>query len=237
MMTESERVTWWFRDFDEGGENRSCCILPSNCIYGVVAFQFHLYPCDYICPLFPLLQHLLWNAAVWNRSINATKECNCNSCEWVAFLAYHAFYDEVLVVHSVKWTARICSLCQFSLRVNLCSMTSVFILWYMHWLLIVMECGLLGEDDALMIDVQCALLVIALFLYACGVYSFNLEEYEMEWVVELMMMVMLRRLAAIWWRERVYEWRYEAVSMHVWGRDSVVFVEEELNDENWNERS
>ena len=49
-----------------------------------------------------------------------------------------------------------------------------------------------------MIGVQWALLVIALFLYACGVYSFNLEEYEMEWVVELMMMVMLRRLVAIW---------------------------------------
>lgn len=164
------------------------------------------------------------------------KECNCNSCRWVAFLTYRAFYDEVLVVHSVKRIARVCSLCQFSLRVNLCSMTSVLILWYMHRLLIVMECGLLGEDDALMIDVQCALLVIALFLYACGVYSFNLEEYEMEWVVELMM-AMLKRLAAIWWRERVYEWGHQAVSMHVWGRDSVVFVEEELNDENWNERS
>ena len=61
-----------------------------------------------------------------------------------------------------------------------------------------MECGLLGEDDALMIDVHCALLVIALRMYACGVHSFNLEEYEMEWVVELLMMVMLRRLAAIW---------------------------------------
>ena len=61
-----------------------------------------------------------------------------------------------------------------------------------------MECGLSGDDDALMIVVQCALLVIALFLYARGVYSFNLEEYEMEWVVELMMMVMLRRLVAIW---------------------------------------
>ena len=56
----------------------------------------------------------------------------------------------------------------------------------------------MGDDDALMIDVHCALLVIALLLYACGVYSFNLEEYEMEWVVELMLMVMLRRLAAIW---------------------------------------
>ena len=56
----------------------------------------------------------------------------------------------------------------------------------------------MGYDDALMIDVQCALLVIALFLYACGGHSFNLEKYEMEWVVELMMMVMLRRLAAIW---------------------------------------
>ena len=44
-----------------------------------------------------------------------------------------------------------------------------------------------------MIDVQCALLRIALFLYACGVYSFNLEVYEIEWVVELMLMVMLRR--------------------------------------------
>ena len=56
----------------------------------------------------------------------------------------------------------------------------------------------MGYDDALMIDVQCALLMVALLLYACNVYSFNLEEYEMEWVVELMMMVMLRRLAAIW---------------------------------------
>ena len=61
-----------------------------------------------------------------------------------------------------------------------------------------MECGLLGYDDALMIDVQCALLGVALLLYVCNVYSFNLEEYEMEWVVELLMMVMLRRLAAIW---------------------------------------
>ena len=59
-----------------------------------------------------------------------------------------------------------------------------------------MECGLLGEDDALMIDVHCALLVITLFLYTCDSYSFNLEEYEMEWVDELM--VMLRRLVAIW---------------------------------------
>ena len=56
----------------------------------------------------------------------------------------------------------------------------------------------MGFDDALMIDVQCALLGVALFPYACSLYSFNLEEYEMEWVVELMMMVMLRRLAAIW---------------------------------------
>ena len=55
MMTESERVTRWFRDFDEGGENQSCCILPSNCICGGVAFQFHFYPCDYTCPLFPRL--------------------------------------------------------------------------------------------------------------------------------------------------------------------------------------
>ena len=61
-----------------------------------------------------------------------------------------------------------------------------------------MECGLLGEDDALMIDVQCALLEVLFLLYACGGHSFNLEEYEMEWVVELMVMVMLRRLAAIW---------------------------------------
>ena len=61
-----------------------------------------------------------------------------------------------------------------------------------------MECGLLGEDDALMIDVHCALLVIALRVYACDWHSFNLEVYEMEWVVELMLMVMLRRLAAIW---------------------------------------
>ena len=68
-----------------------------------------------------------------------------------------------------------------------------------------MECGLLGEDDALMIDVQCALLEVPFLLYACGGHSFNLEEYEMEWVVELMMMVMLRRLAAIWRKERVYE--------------------------------
>ena len=62
----------------------------------------------------------------------------------------------------------------------------------------------MGDDDALMIDVQCALLVITLFLYTCDSYSFNLEEYEMEWVVELMM-VMLRRLAAIWRRKRIYE--------------------------------
>ena len=54
------------------------------------------------------------------------------------------------------------------------------------------------EDDALMIDVHCALLEVPFLLYACGGHSFNLEEYEMEWVDELMMMVMLRRLAAIW---------------------------------------
>ena len=102
MMYESERVTWWFRDFVEWGENQSCCILPSNRICGVVAFQFHFYPCDYICPLFPLLQHLLWNAAVWNGSMIPMKECNCNSCGWVAFMTYRAFCDEVLVVHSVN---------------------------------------------------------------------------------------------------------------------------------------
>ena len=56
----------------------------------------------------------------------------------------------------------------------------------------------MGYDDALMIDVQCALLRIALFLYACDGHSFNLEEYEMEWVVELLMMLMLKRLATIW---------------------------------------
>ena len=56
----------------------------------------------------------------------------------------------------------------------------------------------MGDDDALMIDVQCAPLVIVLHVYACDRHSFNLEVYEMEWVVELMMMVMLRRLAAIW---------------------------------------
>ena len=56
----------------------------------------------------------------------------------------------------------------------------------------------MGYSDALMIDVHCALLVIALRMYACGGHSFSLEEYEMEWVVELLMMVMLRRLAAIW---------------------------------------
>ena len=56
----------------------------------------------------------------------------------------------------------------------------------------------MGYDDALMIDVQCALLGVAFLVYACDCHSFNLEEYEMEWVVELMMMVMLRRLAAIW---------------------------------------
>ena len=64
---------------------------------------------------------------------------------------------------------------------------------------------MLGYDDALMIDVQCALLVVALLMYAYDWHSFNLEEYEMEWVVELMLMVMLRRLAAIWRKERVYE--------------------------------
>ena len=141
MMYESERVTWWFRDFVEWGENQSCCILPSNRICGVVVSQFHLYPCDYTCPLFPLLQRILWNAAAWNRSVVALKECICNSCGWVAFLTDRAFYDEVLLIHSVKWIARVCSLCQFSMRVNLCSMTSVFILWCMHRLLIVMECG------------------------------------------------------------------------------------------------
>ena len=56
----------------------------------------------------------------------------------------------------------------------------------------------MGYDDALMIDVQCALLGVALLVYAYDWHSFNLEVYEMEWVVELMMMVMLRRLAAIW---------------------------------------
>ena len=56
----------------------------------------------------------------------------------------------------------------------------------------------MGYDVALMIDVQCALLRVALFPYAYDSHSFNLEEYEMEWVVELMMMAMLRRLAAIW---------------------------------------
>ena len=50
----------------------------------------------------------------------------------------------------------------------------------------------MGDDDALMIDVQCAPLRIAFMQYACDRHSFNLEEYEMEWVVELMMMVMLR---------------------------------------------
>ena len=54
-MTESERVTWWFRDFVEWGENQSCCILPSNHIYDGVASQFHFYPCDCMCPLFPPL--------------------------------------------------------------------------------------------------------------------------------------------------------------------------------------
>ena len=56
----------------------------------------------------------------------------------------------------------------------------------------------MGYDDALMFDVQCALLMVALRVYACDWHFFNLEVYEMEWVVELMMMVMLRRLAAIW---------------------------------------
>ena len=140
MMTESERVTWWFRVFVEWGENQSCCIMPSNRIYGGVASQFHLYPCDYTCPLFPLLQHLLWNVAAWNRSMNVMKECNCNSCGWVAFMTYRAFYNEVLVVRNVKWIARVCSLCQFSLRVNLCTMTSVLILWYINCLLIRVEC-------------------------------------------------------------------------------------------------
>ena len=51
----------------------------------------------------------------------------------------------------------------------------------------------MGDDVALMIDVQCALLVIALFLYAYYWHSFNLEEYEMEWFVEMLMMVMLKR--------------------------------------------
>ena len=54
------------------------------------------------------------------------------------------------------------------------------------------------NGDALMIDVQCALLDVPFLLYVCGGHSFNLEEYEMEWVVELMLMAMLRRLAAIW---------------------------------------
>ena len=142
-------MQWWMNlkewpddlDVDEWGENQRCCILPSNRIYGVVASQFHFYPCDCMCPLFLSLLHLPWNVAIWNRSIISMKECNCNSCGWVAFLAYHAFYDEALMVHSVKWIARVCSLCQFSLRVNLCSMTSVLILWYMHRLLIMMECG------------------------------------------------------------------------------------------------
>ena len=56
----------------------------------------------------------------------------------------------------------------------------------------------MGYNDALMIDVQCALLRIVFRLYACDRHSFNLEEYEMEWFVELLLMVMLRRLAAIW---------------------------------------
>ena len=141
VMSESERVTWWFRDFDEWGENQSCCILPSNRIYGVVASQFHFYPCDYTCPLFLSLLYLLWRVIEWNQSVVALKECNCNSCGWVAFLTRRAFCDEVLVVHSVQWILIICSLCQCSLRVNLFSMTSVLILWYIHWLLIVMECG------------------------------------------------------------------------------------------------
>ena len=51
----------------------------------------------------------------------------------------------------------------------------------------------MGDDVALMIDVQCALLVIALFLYAYDWHSFNLEDYEMEWFVEMLMMVMLKR--------------------------------------------
>ena len=63
----------------------------------------------------------------------------------------------------------------------------------------------MGYDDALMIDVQCALLVIALFLYVYDWHSFNLEEYEMECFVELLLLVMLGRLAAIWRKERVYE--------------------------------
>ena len=140
MMYESERVTWWFRDFDEGGENQSCCIFHSNRICGDAASQFHFYSWHNTCPFFPPLQHLLWNVAVWNRSIKATKECNCNSCGWVAFLAYHAFYDEVLVVHSVKWISRVCSLCQFSLRVNLCSMASVLILLCIQCLIVVVKC-------------------------------------------------------------------------------------------------
>ena len=140
MMSESERVTWWFRDFDEWGENQSCCILPSNPICGGIASQFHFYSWHHTCPMFPLLQHLLWNVTGWSRSIKATKKCNCNSCGWVAFLTYRAFCDEVFMVHSVKWIVRVCSLWQFSLRVNLCSMTSVLILWYIHWHLIVVEC-------------------------------------------------------------------------------------------------
>ena len=141
MINESERVTWWFRDFDKWGENQSCCILPSNRICGGIASQFHFYSWHYTYPFFPLLQHLLWTVVAWNRSINATKECNCHSCGWVPFLTYRVFYDEVFVVHSVKWITRICSLCQLSLRVNLCSMISVLFLWCIHWLLIVMECG------------------------------------------------------------------------------------------------
>ena len=51
----------------------------------------------------------------------------------------------------------------------------------------------MGYDDALMIDVQCALLGVALHVYACDWHSFNLEVYEMEWFVEMLMMVMLKR--------------------------------------------
>ena len=56
----------------------------------------------------------------------------------------------------------------------------------------------MGDDDALMIDVQCALLGVEFLVYACDWHSFNLKEYEMEWVVELMLMLMLKRRAAIW---------------------------------------
>ena len=95
-------------------------------------------------------------------------------------MIYRAFTDEAPVVHSVKWIARVCSLCQFSLRMNLCSMTSVLILLCIQCLIVVVKCGLLGYDDALMIDVHCALLEVPFLLYACDGHSFNLEEYVME---------------------------------------------------------